>query len=159
MNVAKIAVWVELANLAVLAVIVLAVTNRPSSVAAQTDMPTAYNVTKTFRVDKTELSMTANSTEAEEYWLSFTQGKNNGLVSVPMKWAEEQGLNSSGLPTAEGETVFQVDAFHQLHCLVSLHRCFFYLSTTTISLTAADLDQATDTQRHHHRPCPSPAQP
>jgi hypothetical protein len=114
---AKIVLWVEFANLAVLAIIFAAFYYRPFA-SDKLYMPSALNVSKTFRVGRAELELVANNTAANEYWMSITRGRNNGLVSLPKEWAERQGLRQSGLATREGETVFQVDAFHQLHCLV-----------------------------------------
>lgn len=121
-HVVSIVLLVELANLAVLAAIFAAwwYGAFPGGAAPRACLPTAFNVTRTFEVDRSELRLVANTSEAEEFWMGITRGRNNGLVSLPKAWADAQGLEQSGLATRPGETVFQVDAFHQLHCLVSL---------------------------------------
>lgn len=123
-SIAKIVLLVEAANLTVLAIIFAAWWYGAFPSSTQDYLPSAFNMSRTFDVDKSELRLVANTTDAEEFWMSITRGKNNGLVSLPKEWADAQGLEQSGLATNPGETVFQVDAFHQLHCLVSFRQAF-----------------------------------
>lgn len=83
-------------------------------------MPMQYNISRTFTVDKEDLSLVKNTKFANHYWKNLTAGNQNGLVSMPLSWAKAQGLDSSHQKTAPEQTVFQVDMFHQLHCLVRL---------------------------------------
>jgi hypothetical protein len=82
-------------------------------------MPLRYNTSQTFTVDKQDLSLVQSSLKADKYWMSITKDRRNGLVSIPLDWAKKHGLKPSTQKTKEGETVFSVDMFHQLHCLVS----------------------------------------
>lgn len=83
-------------------------------------MPLLYNTSRTFTVNKEDLALVRNTKFANEYWKNITAGNNNGLVSMPIAWAEAHNLKSSDQKTAPGQSVFQVDLFHQLHCLVCL---------------------------------------
>jgi hypothetical protein len=49
--------------------------------------------------------------------MNITFDSNNGLIAVPNSYASKYGSRSSNLPAADGQTVLQVDVFHQLHCL------------------------------------------
>lgn len=47
-------------------------------------------------------------------------GAADGVVSVPTRWALDQGFASSlENPDRPGHSVYQVDMYHSLHCLVS----------------------------------------
>jgi hypothetical protein len=81
-------------------------------------MPHSHNITSIFTVNKSDLHLALDTDEANYYWLNITRDMRNGLVSLPTKVTQKLGLEGSGLKTAPGETVFQVDMFHQLHCLV-----------------------------------------
>ena len=81
-------------------------------------MPLKYNTSQTFTVNKNDLSLVKSSPEADKYWMSITKDRRNGLVSIPLDWAKKHGLRPSAQKTKDGETVFSVDMFHQLHCLV-----------------------------------------
>jgi hypothetical protein len=117
----KTVLCTQLLNVALLSLVYLVFWYQPFSASEALGFPpTDFNMSTTFEVDKTNLHLVANNSEADAYWMSITKGYNNGLVSVSKAWAEEQGLDASGVATVEGETVFQVDAFHQLHCLVRL---------------------------------------
>lgn len=115
----RVVVLTEIVNLVLLAIGFLLFWYRPWIPSTTTPPPTTFNVTSTFAVDKHDLKLVANTSEADAFWMSITRDKNNGLVSLPKALAEERGLEASGLATKDGEIVFQVDAFHQLHCLVS----------------------------------------
>jgi len=80
-------------------------------------MPHHRNTTQIFTVDKSDLHLALNTEEANNYWLNITRDMRNGLVSLPTKITKKVGLEGSGMKTAPGETVFQIDMFHQLHCL------------------------------------------
>jgi hypothetical protein len=81
-------------------------------------MPLKYNVSRTFTVDRQDLSLVKNTPEANNYWMNITFDRRNGLVSLPTDWAKKYELKPSAQKTKNGESVFQVDMFHQLHCLV-----------------------------------------
>ncbi|QDS76522.1 hypothetical protein FKW77_005911 [Venturia effusa] len=80
-------------------------------------MPYHYTTTQTFTVNKTDLHLALNTNEANFYWLNITRDHRNGLISLPLSQTKPLGLEGSGPKTAPGESVFQVDMFHQLHCL------------------------------------------
>ncbi|KAE9982320.1 hypothetical protein EG328_010980 [Venturia inaequalis] len=80
-------------------------------------MPYHHNTTSTFTVNKTDLHLALNTEEANFYWLNITRDHRNGLISLPLSLTKPLSLQGSGLATAPGESVFQVDMFHQLHCL------------------------------------------
>ncbi|KAI9704619.1 MAG: hypothetical protein M1820_005532 [Bogoriella megaspora] len=80
-------------------------------------LPLSYNATRIFTANISDLSLVHASPEADSYWSSITKGANNGLVSLPMDITLTQGLEHSGLNTTPGQGVFQIDAFHQLHCV------------------------------------------
>lgn len=80
-------------------------------------MPYHHNTTSTFTVNKTDLHLALNTNEANIYWLNITRDHRNGLISLPLSLTKPLGLQGSGLKTAPDESVFQVDMFHQLHCL------------------------------------------
>lgn len=85
-------------------------------------MPLKYNVSRAFTVDKNDLSLVKSAPKADKYWMSITADRRNGLVSIPLGWLKKYGLKPSAQKTKDGETVFSVDMFHQLHCLVSRHK-------------------------------------
>ena len=89
----------------------------PFSLSGATDIPSAYNITQTFTANVSDLSLVRSSPDVDAYWSSITKGANNGLVSLPSAVAYAQNLELSNLSTTAGESVFQVDAFHQLHCV------------------------------------------
>ncbi|KAF2236270.1 hypothetical protein EV356DRAFT_78282 [Viridothelium virens] len=84
------------------------------------DLPSAYNISQTFTANVSDLSLVHSSPDTDSYWSSITKGANNGLVSLPTRFAYSHNLELSGLNTTAGESVFQVDAFHQLHCLARI---------------------------------------
>ncbi|KAI9661226.1 MAG: hypothetical protein M1821_009553 [Bathelium mastoideum] len=84
------------------------------------DPPSAYNITQTFTANVSDLSLVRSNPDAEAYWHSITKGANNGLVSIPSTYARAHNLELSGLNTTAGESVFQIDAFHQLHCVARI---------------------------------------
>ena len=90
------------------------------SLPGPTDLPSAYNITQTFTANTSDLSLVHSSLDTDAYWSSITKGANNGLVSLPSTFARSQNLELSGLNTTIGESVFQVDAFHQLHCVARI---------------------------------------
>lgn len=80
-------------------------------------MPHHHNITQTFTVNKSDLHLALNTDQANFYWLNITRDMRNGLISLPLALTKPLGLQGSGQKTAPGESVFQVDMFHQLHCL------------------------------------------
>src|SRR4051812_48413177 len=114
------------------------------------DMPLKYDVDRTFTVDKDDLSLVKSSPKADKYWMSITADRRNGLVSVPLDWAKKHNLGHSAQKTRHGETVLQVDMFHQLHCLVrtaKLRECQLMIVVGAHPRTA------------HQRKVPLPAKP
>lgn len=83
-------------------------------------MPVSFNISRTFTVNKEDLSLVKNTAIASDYWKNITASSNNSFVSISITWAEAHGLNGSGQKTGPGKSVFQVHMFHQLHCLVRL---------------------------------------
>ena len=53
--------------------------------------------------------------------INLTSQKGDGVVSVPTEWATRLDLAPS-LPSPDNpdHSIYQVDLFHSLHCLVSL---------------------------------------
>ena len=84
------------------------------------NLPSAYNISQTFTANVSDLSLVHSTPDANAYWSSITKGANNGLVSLPSAYAGSHGLEFSGVNTSAGESVFQVDAFHQLHCVARI---------------------------------------
>lgn len=82
------------------------------------NFPLQRNTIQTFTVDKEDLHLALDTEEANFYWLNITRDFRNGLVSLKDDSTRGLGLEGSGLATEEGDSVFQVDMFHQLHCLV-----------------------------------------
>lgn len=85
-----------------------------------TNVPSTYNITQTFTANISDLSLVHSSPETDAYWSSITKGANNGLVSLPSAFAHSHNLELSSLNTSVGESVFQIDAFHQLHCVARI---------------------------------------
>lgn len=76
-----------------------------------------YNTTSIFSVDKSDLGLVLHTERANKYWKDITVGYNNGLVSIPNTQTLSFNIPPSNLTTIEGESVYQVDVFHQIHCL------------------------------------------
>ncbi|KAF2094586.1 hypothetical protein NA57DRAFT_80387 [Rhizodiscina lignyota] len=59
------------------------------------------------------------SDENDIYWRVSMHPKGGGVVIVPDEWAAERGLPPSAAapPKYPGSSVYQVEVFHQLHCL------------------------------------------
>lgn len=58
------------------------------------------------------------SHEANTYWKTLLNS--GGVVSLDTKWALSQGLSESATsPTDSSKSIYQVDVFHALHCMVS----------------------------------------
>jgi hypothetical protein len=129
----RIIFWVEVANLLIFTllyslwtvVIHIRVKGSPIFVRSRSaltmdgtdDRPLQYNVTTTFTVDKTNLTLIKLGPTGDNYWMNITFHSNNGLVAVSDAFASKHGSHLSKLPAPEGQTVLQVDVFHQLHCL------------------------------------------
>jgi hypothetical protein len=91
--------------------------NRRTQFFSPDDRPLDFNTTKTFTVNKTDLSLVHSGQPGDGFWRNVTFDRNNGLVSLPLTYVHAQNLTPSGLPSEPGHSVFQVDVFHQLHCL------------------------------------------
>jgi len=75
----------------------------------------AYNTTMSFHDNSDLLRGTA---AANDYWKKLLDG--GGVVSLNTEWALEQGLQESATsPTDSSQSIYQIDVFHALHCLVS----------------------------------------
>lgn len=76
-----------------------------------------YNTTMSFHNNSDLLRYTP---EANHYWKELLD--TGGVVSLNTKWALEQGLKPSHMsPSDSSQSIYQVDVFHALHCLVSSH--------------------------------------
>lgn len=59
-----------------------------------------------------------NWTENNEFWDGLLPA--HGLIAVDRKWAAEQKWQESVmLPSDHSKGVYALEAYHQLHCLVS----------------------------------------
>jgi hypothetical protein len=75
-----------------------------------------YNTTLEFRNQSELLRI---SDEANNYWRDLLSS--GGVVSLNTQWALDQGLKQSATsPTDSEQSIYQVDVFHALHCLVPL---------------------------------------
>lgn len=64
-------------------------------------------------------SLLADSRQADDYWRRLLES--GGVVSLDTDWALRQGLRPSAQsPTDASRSIYQVDVFHALHCLVGL---------------------------------------
>ena len=62
--------------------------------------------------------MSENETEAGNAWDDIEAG--HGLVAVDSQWAAAQGLPpTSSHPQDSSKVVYAIEAYHQIHCLVS----------------------------------------
>lgn len=76
----------------------------------------SYNTTMRFHNNSELLN---DSKDADAYWQDLLQS--GGVVSLNTEWAREQGLRPSAMsPTDSTQSIYQVDTFHALHCLVRL---------------------------------------
>lgn len=76
----------------------------------------AYNTTMKFHNQPELLRI---SDEADNYWRNLLGS--GGVVSLNTQWALGQGLKQSATsPTDSEQSIYQVDVFHALHCLVPL---------------------------------------
>ena len=74
----------------------------------------AYNTTLRFENGS---HLLAGSSEADHYWGELLSS--GGVVSLDTQWALAQGLRQSATsPTDSSQSIYQVDVFHALHCLV-----------------------------------------
>lgn len=74
-----------------------------------------YNTTMRFQNNSNLVGYTH---EAAEYWRDLLD--NGGVVSLNTEWAQEQGLRPSAeSPTDSTQSIYQVDVYHALHCMVS----------------------------------------
>lgn len=77
----------------------------------------AYNTTMSFH-NNSELLL--SSDDADVYWARLLES--GGVVSLDTEWALDQGLQvSAESPTDSSQSIYQVDVFHALHCLVSFN--------------------------------------
>jgi hypothetical protein len=74
----------------------------------------AYNTTMRF---DNYSHLLQDSVEAKSYWGKLLQ--TGGVLSLDTEWALKQGLRPSAeSPTDPSQSIYQVDVFHALHCLV-----------------------------------------
>ena len=74
-----------------------------------------YNTTMTFRNNS---HLLRDTWEAKKYWNDALETA--GVLSLDTQWAFDQGLRPSAVsPTDPSQSIYQVDVFHALHCLVS----------------------------------------
>lgn len=75
-----------------------------------------YNTTREFS-NHSHLLL-GDSDEANGYWRHLIES--GGVVSLDTEWALDQGLRASHQsPTDPSQSIYQIDVFHALHCLVS----------------------------------------
>lgn len=78
-------------------------------------LTTSYNTTMTFH---NQSHLLRASSEADSYWARLLES--GGVVSLDTQWAHAQGLRKSAIsPTDPSQSIYQVDVFHALHCMVS----------------------------------------
>lgn len=76
----------------------------------------SYNTTMVFQNNS---NLLLDSDEAANYWRNLLGS--GGVVSLDTEWAHQQGLRPSAMsPTDSSQSIYQVDVFHALHCLVRL---------------------------------------
>ena len=75
-----------------------------------------YNTTMRF---DNHSHLLRDSSEAKQYWSDLLDS--GGVLSLNTKWALQQGLRASAAsPTDPSHSIYQLDVFHALHCLVSI---------------------------------------
>lgn len=80
-----------------------------------------YNTTMKFHNNS---ELLRDSDMANDYWRNLLGG--GGVISVNTEWALAQGLQQSATsPTDPNQSIYQVDVFHALHCLVSFDAVAF----------------------------------
>jgi hypothetical protein len=58
--------------------------------------------------------------EVDQRWDAIIP--DHGVVALDRTWAEERGLmRSMYMPSNPQKVVYVLEAYHQLHCLVSIH--------------------------------------
>lgn len=73
-----------------------------------------YNSTIFF---KNNSHLLKDSREADLYWQDLLLS--GGVVSLDKSWAKANGLRKSATsPSDESQSIYQVDVYHALHCLV-----------------------------------------
>lgn len=67
--------------------------------------------------------MSENETEAAKAWDNIEAG--HGLVAVDPQWAASQDLpHTMGHPKDSSKVVYVIEAYHEIHCLVSQQSSF-----------------------------------
>lgn len=76
--------------------------------------------------DQSSIYTSANYTEADLAWDAINH--DSGIVAVPKDWATAKGLPlGSTFPWDNSKSIYFVNAYHGLHCLVSLvFSCMFH---------------------------------
>lgn len=88
----------------------------------------SYNTSMKFQDGSKHM---ADSHDADKYWRDLLDS--GGVISLNTEWARKQGLRPSAQsPTDPSQSIYQVDVFHALHCLV----CLYFLQS---SLMYSDL--------------------
>lgn len=74
-----------------------------------------YNTSMTFH---NQSDLLRSSEEADVYWARLLES--GGVVSLDTESARQSGLRESAIsPTDPSQSIYQVDIFHALHCMVS----------------------------------------
>ncbi|KAF2430725.1 hypothetical protein EJ08DRAFT_218989 [Tothia fuscella] len=139
----RIVLYVELFHILLFSIVYLLwhLQLYPRSPLDNLHLPLSANITRTFTVDKSDLHLVLDTDAANYYWLNITRDLRNGLVSLPNTLTNPLGLAPSTQKTAEGESVYQLDVFHQLHCLQRIRSDILaspYLSILNPNRTSSD---------------------
>jgi len=96
-----------------------------------------YNTTKYFSGN---ISLATHSAMADEFWDRIQSGNSSfvviltslieiylagGVVSVDTDWALRHFKPSTRSPDNSEQSIYQVDVFHSIHCLVCSFLCHF----------------------------------
>ena len=81
-----------------------------------------HHVIQSIRTEPSYASL--NRSIADAAWNNYTV---NGHVALTTTWAANHGLNTgeTKMPGDDGKSIYVVDAFHQLHCLVGFFASLF----------------------------------
>lgn len=83
------------------------------------EIASTYNTTMTFH---NQSDLLRSSHEADTYWAKLLES--GGVVSLNTDWALQSGLpESASSPTDSTQSIYQVDSFHALHCMVRQTWC------------------------------------
>jgi hypothetical protein len=105
--------------------------------------------------DASFLNTTLPTPDADSLWFNLTVGNNNGFVSLPSSFITYYNLPVTYLPTNPGENVYQLNVFHQLHCLRNI-RSYIVMplrNKTSSNYTFDDTNLSSDLQFQHTLHC------